>query len=208
MSMDWSEDELRLRLHPLTLGGLLIRASILITAYELLKDAVVEPVRDFLADHWTQNGPADSREYQSTVLTHGGRVRGSLSWLIERRVITPDQATAFERLRSERNRVTHEMAAMLVDPTLQVDSALIGEAVGLAQSLDRFWGVVAVETSAVPEDREIDYDGIRSGTSLLLEHLEHLSVLAGALMQAASEPESQSATAGRPLNRDFTGQPE
>ncbi len=53
MTSSWTDDDLRLRLHTLTTSANLIRASIIITSYELLKSEIVDHIRDFLAPHWT-----------------------------------------------------------------------------------------------------------------------------------------------------------
>lgn len=190
MEPEWGEAELRARLDPVAMSSRLIRASILITAYELLKSRIVDPIRDFLAEEWTRDGAIESTTYRMDVLSKGGHVKGSIAWLVAQKVITPDQAEAFDRLWTERHRLAHEMAAILVDPTAEVDSALIGEAISLSQSLDDFWGAVAVDTNPQFDGEHIDYAGIRSGVSLLLEHFGALSALADELIQAAAnEPQ-------------------
>ena len=59
---------------------------------------------------------------------------------------------------------------VLTVPTTDRLWETIGDAISLSQSLDRLWGAVAVDSNPQFDGQQIDYDGIRSGVSLLLEH--------------------------------------
>lgn len=92
-----------------------------------------------------------------------------------------------ERLRAERNRLAHDLGKILVDPNTEIDASVIAEAASVGLSLGRFWGAIAADTDPEFDEVEIDYDGIRSGIGLLLEHLHTLSALADLLESAAGE---------------------
>lgn len=174
MTTNWTEDDLRRRLHPLGTTAFLVQASIVITAHEVLKESVVGPVRDFLADSWTQEGADESDEYRREVKArHPNPVEASLLWLVDNHAIGSADADAMRILRKERNRLAHELGRSLVDPASTVEATVIDGAVQLARSLSRFWGEIEVQTNPWFADGEdVDLDDIRSGTALLLEHLQ------------------------------------
>lgn len=183
------EDELRLRLHPLTVTATLMRASILITSYELLKAEIVDSIRDFLADTWTTDeGAQESDRYRQDVLTRpGNRVEKSLSWLLDAGALDANQVDNVNRLHAERQRVTHELARYMVDPSADIDVALIGDATAAAVALGRFWGAINADADPAFDGVDIDYDGIRSGVALLMEHLTAIAQLADNLVAMAGQ---------------------
>lgn len=185
----WTEDDLRLRLHPFTTTANLVRASLVITSFELLRVPIVDNIRDFLAEKWGPNGGSvESPSYEAAVLGDGAdRLEGSLAWLERNGVLSTAQVAAVRRLRAERNRLAHELGGVLVDPSQEVDTSLIGEAVGVAVSLGQFWGSVTVDTDPQFDGRDVNYDEIRSGVALLLEHLQNAAAFAEALAQLAAK---------------------
>lgn len=183
------EEQLRLRLHPLTMTATLMRASILITSYELLKVEVVDPIRDFFADTWTAaDGTLESDTYQREVLTRpGNRIEKSLGWLRDAGALDDDQVDAVSRLHAERLRVAHELARYMVDPSAEIDVSLIDEVTAAAIALGRFWGAINADTDPAFDDVDVDYAGIRSGVALLIEHLGTIARLADTLASMAAK---------------------
>lgn len=165
-----------------------MQASIVVTAYELLKTTAIDNIRSFLADGWTADGkPIESAEYTRDVRDRSEYlIEGSLQWLVQHRAITAADAGAMRRLRKARNRFAHHLGALVVDPSSVVDATLISDAATVARSLSRFWGSIEVDTDPAFDGREVDIDGIRSGTALLIEHLEIAFQLSDGFTQAAA----------------------
>lgn len=184
-----TEEELRLRLHPLTTSANLIRASILITCFELLKESIIGQPRSFLASEWNEHGePLDSDAYTQDVLQLSRyELEASVMWHVNMHAITAEEAAAFERLRLERNRLAHELGRYVVDPDSHVDIDLLSDAVGLGRSLSRFWGSIHVETDPQFDEQEIDYEEIRSGTVLLIENFQSAALLAASMTELAAQ---------------------
>jgi hypothetical protein len=164
-----------------------MQASIVVTVYELLKATAIDNIRSFLADGWAADGkPVESEEYQRDVRARSDYlIEGSLRWLVENQAITTADAGAMRRLRKARNRFAHQLGALVVDPSATVDVTLITDAIVVARNLSRFWGGIEVDTDPDFDGRQVDLDGIRSGTALLIEHLEIAFRLSDGLTQAA-----------------------
>jgi hypothetical protein len=181
----------------MTTTALLVQASLVITSYELLKTSIIDEIQTFFADEWREGVWLDSDEYQREVLRDGmSRLAGSLAWLQRNDVLTADQVSSFERLRAERNRLTHELADVLLSPAKDVDTSVISAAVEIAESLGRFWGGIAVDTDPAFDGQVVDYDAVRSGTSVLLDHLTGAALFAQRLREMAADVSVDDGPAG------------
>ena len=160
------------KLSPKEVRQNLIKASVFITAYELLKDAVVGNVSGFFLCGFDQSGLKYLTEYERDVLSRDkSKVRASLLWLLDMKAITPEDLTAFDEMRKHRNDVAHELPKLLVDPTFSVDLDLLNKLYVMLRHLDRFFGEIQVDTDPDFDGKQVDLDGIKSGITLLLEYV-------------------------------------
>lgn len=174
------EESLRQRL---SVGGVLsnlVRASAVITAYELLKEQIVGEVKSFFTYEWHrvdgQPIGVESEEYRERIVSRPmNKVSASLEWLVEAQAITQSELEVVERLQAERHRMAHEIGQLLIDPNVKPDDDLVRQAAGVSRSLARFWGSVTVDTDPAFDGTDVDYDKIESGISLLLGYLAELS---------------------------------
>lgn len=83
-----------------------------ITIYEMLKDSIINRLKDFYA--MTLIGAKDlegEEEYRTKVLSrHKNHLYASISWLIENGVINEEDKENIEALKSYRNYLAHEMS--------------------------------------------------------------------------------------------------
>jgi hypothetical protein len=150
----------------------LVKASVFITAYELMKDAILRNVSGFFISGFDQSGLTHSPEYERDVLSRDkNKVRASLLWLLDMKAITPDNLAAFDEMRKHRNEVAHDLPKLLVDPAFSVDLHLLNELHIMLRRLDRFFGEIEVDTNPDFDGKQVDLDGIKSGTTLLLEYI-------------------------------------
>jgi hypothetical protein len=88
----------------------LFAATMFITTFEILKDSVVERIRNFYTIGWDQDGPTIGAEYKTQVLArNNSAVYASLDWLREHQVIDSDDLTTFEKLKKTRNQLAHQL---------------------------------------------------------------------------------------------------
>jgi hypothetical protein len=159
-----SFEEMRRKLLPETIRANLVRSSLFLAGWELLKIQVVDNVRDFFL------GAGD--DYKTDVLArHKKKFEASLLWLVEVEAITEDQATAILRLLDRRNEIAHELPKMLTDPAHEVELALIRETKTLLDVLGRFWCRVEIDISPKFDGKTIADEDISSGIMMLMDHL-------------------------------------
>lgn len=176
----WAE-RLRSKMAPEAMGAAMIRAGAILTGYELVKSSILDQPKSFFATEWDAAGqPVIGRYYRARVLAGGLNAwAGSCAWLVESGALTLGHVEALERIRAHRGDVAHELARLLVDPDADVEVGMLAELRDIMRSLDRFWGAIEVDINPDFDGRrdDIDYDGIRSGSGLLLDYLCSLAGL-------------------------------
>lgn len=157
----------------------LFMATMFITTFEILKNSIVDRIRDFYSVGWSEEGAKVSSDYEAEVLSRNkSPVFASLNWLHEHRAIDDDDLKTFEQLKKTRNLLAHDLFAVV---TGQADSNHADEFPVLVELLRKIevWWVVNVEIPTNPDydDTEIDVEGIVPGSILSLQML--LEVVGG-----------------------------
>lgn len=154
-------------------------AAMFITTFEILKNSIVDRIRDFYSVGWSEDGTKVSADYEAEVLSRNkSTVYASLNWLHSHQAIDEDDIKTFEQLKKTRNLLAHQLFAVV---TGQADSDHIAQFSVLVELLRKIevWWVVNVEIPINPDydGAEIDVDGIVPGSILALQML--LEVVAG-----------------------------
>jgi hypothetical protein len=143
----------------------LIVASIYIAAFELLKNTIVDRIRDFFTTGFDQSGLRIDPKYQSEVLVrNSSRVYASLDWLKESQAIDGNDVANFERVKKCRNEIAHEIPRILMEGLPDEFPARFSEMVCILDKIERWW-IVNVEISTAPQlvGEEIDEENIIPG---------------------------------------------
>lgn len=182
---DGFEERLRAKLAPEAVGQALIQAGALLTGYELVKASILEGVRGFFTFGFTAAGPTVDPCYERKVLSlfPGNTFRASVAWLVEMNALQSEHVQSLERIRAHRGEVAHELTRLLIDPDARVDAELLHDLRGCMRALDRFWGSIEVDINPDFDGVDVDCEGIRSGSGLLMDYLLDLSGI--------SEPDGQ-----------------
>jgi len=149
----------------------LIVASIYITAFEILKSAIIERIKSFYSSGFDETGPLIEPEYQSEVLSRNkSPLYASLDWLKESAAITDDDIKSYESIKITRNYLAHEIPKLLIDGLPTELPVRLTELVGLLGKIERWW-IVNVEIAINPElsDQEVDEHAIIPGTIMGLQ---------------------------------------
>jgi hypothetical protein len=160
-------------LNPTTLRSNLIVASIYITAFELLKDAIVHRIRDFFTNGFDQNGWRIDPKYQSKVLSKNrSPVYASLAWLKDVDAIDDADTAAFERVKELRNKLAHALTSVLYEGLPTDFAERLNEMISLLDKIERWW-IVNVEIATDPDlhDKQIDETNVIPGPILGLHLL-------------------------------------
>jgi hypothetical protein len=151
----------------------LFMATMFITVFEILKNSIVDRIRDFYSIAWSEDGNAISPEYASNVLSRKkSAVYASLSWLLEQEAINEADLAIFEQLKSTRNLLAHRLFDVVTGQAASTHQEQFAALVELLRKIEVWW-VVNVELATNPDydGQEVDEAGIVPGPILSLQML-------------------------------------
>ena len=151
----------------------LFLATMFITTFEILKDSVVDRIRDFYTNGADERGPIVGPDYQTKVASRNKSVLyTSLQWLRENEVINAEDLKTFEQLKSTRNQLAHQLFAVVTGQVESTHEAQFEVLVALLRKIEVWW-VVNLEIPTNPDfdGQEIDEEGIVPGAVLSLQML-------------------------------------
>ena len=151
----------------------LFLATMFITAFEILKDSIVEDVRGFYTYGFDEHGPTVGDEYQSEVLSKNkSPLYASLQWLRENEAIADEDLATFEKLKSTRNQLAHQLFAIVTGQVASAHESQFAELVALLRKIGVWWVVnLEIPTNPDYDGQEIDEEGIVPGSILSLQML-------------------------------------
>lgn len=168
--------ELPEQLQPTTIKSNLIRASLFLTAFQILKAEIVERVRDFYLVDFDEAGLTYSKDYEAKVLSlDRHKFEASCQWLVSNEALTSEEVDDIQEIRETRNRIAHNLSNLMFRPGFEVDVRLLNRTRRYVVKLGTFWGGIEVSTDPDLYDQEVDYDGIRSVSSILLDYIIQVS---------------------------------
>ena len=151
----------------------LFLATMFIATFEILKDCVVDRIRDFFINGFDENGLIVAPEYQTEVISKNKSVLyASLSWLRKHEVIDEQDEETFEQLKKTRNLLTHQLFDVVTGQVESQHEAQFEILVSLLRKIELWW-VVNVEIATNPDfdDKDIDEEGIVPSAVLSLQML-------------------------------------
>jgi hypothetical protein len=171
--MNTNADRWERFLDPEVVRPSLFLSTMFITTFEILKNSVVDRIRDFYTNGWDENGPTVGPEYQSEVLARKkSALYASFDWLRERKAIDESDLMIFESLKKTRNQLAHQLFDVV---TGQVESEHVSQfpvLVALLRKVEVWWVVnVEIPTNPDYDGEEIDEAGIVPGAVLSLQML-------------------------------------
>lgn len=151
----------------------LFMATMFITAFEILKDSIVGRIRNYYSIGLSKDGDAVGPDYVNEVLSRNkSSVYASLDWLIEHHAIDDSDLVAFDRLKTTRNLLAHQLFDVVTGQVESSHQEQFGDLVELLRKIEVWW-VVNVEIATNPDydGQEIDEAGIVPGAILSLQML-------------------------------------
>lgn len=157
-------------LDPVTVRRNLLLASLYLSGFELLADSLIDRIRSFFTF-----GDALGDERYRAELDLGGHstLENSCLWLVVAEALTPEEAEEINSIRRRRNRVAHELTAILVGEQDAVNVADLARLRDLLGKIEVWW-ILNVE---LPTNPGYDPDAlptagdIRTGYTLLFDYL-------------------------------------
>jgi hypothetical protein len=170
-------------LNPDILRVNLITASLYIAAFAVLKNTIINRIKDFYLTGFDKSLEKDGGwiidpKYRTQVLSRNpSPVYASLDWLKESHAIDDRDIAAFERAKKCRNDVAHRINQILSDG-LPVDLPdRFAEMFALVDKIESWWIVnVEIPTNPDLDGKEIDEAGIIPGQTMGLRLLMDLAL--------------------------------
>src|SRR5688500_18418446 len=127
-------------LNPPVMKERLISASLYITAFELLKDSIIDHIRSFYMVGFETIDDTIDEKYEATVLSRSkSPLYASLNWLTENGVIDEDDLEAFERIKATRNFLAHDLRSLIIGSTDFQHIERFQELVALLRKIEIWW---------------------------------------------------------------------
>ncbi|MES2516879.1 MAG: hypothetical protein V4585_02155 [Bacteroidota bacterium] len=184
MNDDKLKNDIEKLLNPLNIKNNLIKSSLYLSAFELLKLAIENRLRDFLCGQEEMNEDFEfktSQKYRDVIENRkiselGGNKNiyySSCLWLKEMDVITHEEVLELQEIRKHRNKIAHQLPLLIIDSAHNVDLKLFDSIKKLLKKIEQWWIVefeMAINTKLDDIDsKDINFDEIRSGNMILLD---------------------------------------
>lgn len=158
-------------INPDVLRSNLVLASLYITAYETLKNSIVDRIRDFFTFNYDENGQGipDVRYNEVTRLNRNLFIASCL-WLQQNGVIDPGDMEDIMAVREHRNEIAHRLLEILADIDREVSLSYLEKIRHLLQKIEIWW-IKEFEIPINPDfdGVEVNEEGIHSGRMILID---------------------------------------
>lgn len=157
-------------LNPVALKDNLIVASLFLAAYETLKTAIIDQIRNFYCCGFNEQGEIISPNYQAKVLAlDKSRLLASLLWLKNNNAIDDADIARIQQIRQHRNELAHELQRFLATAEAEINIDLLGSIYDLVTKIDRWWiREVEIPTNPDFDGQDVADKDIQSGRMLFL----------------------------------------
>ena len=174
-----SQEKWEQLLTPAAMQEKLITVSFYVMAFELLKDSIIDRIRTFYMVGLDANGLVLDEEYTTDILSRNkSPLYASLNWLSEHGVIDADDLQSFERIKSARNSLTHELPTLVMGNADFQHIERFHELLTLLEKIEIWWIVnLEIPTNTDFDGKEIDEKGIIPGPIIMIKMM--LEVLSG-----------------------------
>lgn len=165
-------------LNPEVLRTNLIVASLYITAFEMLKESIIDRIKNFFIDGFDESGWIINDKYRSEVLgLNRSPVYASLQWLKNRDVINEDDIANFNDIKNCRNEIVHEITTYISNGSKIDPLPLFSKITDLLLKIEKWW-IINVEIPVNPDfdDKDIDEEGIVPGGIITLRLLSDIAL--------------------------------
>lgn len=148
----------------------LIFGSIYVTAFEMLKNSIIDQIKWFYSLGTNKNGPIIDKAYAEKVLSlNRSPLYASLAWLQDMSAIDENDLATFDKIKNWRNRLAHNMMNT-VNHGIEPECAdCLQRMVVLLRKIETWW-FINVECATDPDlcSRNIVEDDVLPGSVMAL----------------------------------------
>jgi hypothetical protein len=147
-------------LNPDELRSNLVRASVFLTAYEFLHQALIEHLEGFFSDGFDENGPILGDDYRSKVLAlHKMPFFASAIWFRDSGALNEHDLERLAEIREHRNFVAHHIPEILGSIEVSVRLDLLDAIADVVRKVDVWW-IREIEIPTNPDFDSMNPDGL------------------------------------------------
>ena len=160
-------------LNPDILKTNLIISSLFIAVFEISKETIISRIREFYSTGFDKTEPIIDSKYQTEVLSKNkSRLYASLLWLKKNEVINEQDLTNFEKIKTHRNELAHEMISYISNKNYTIEIELFSTLVNLIDKIEKWWIInVEMAIDSEPNNHEITENEIIPGISMSIKLL-------------------------------------
>jgi len=160
-------------LNPDFIKSNLVLSALYLTAYELLKDTIVDRIRSFYSFEYRDGHAVPDAQYQKEVLSvHKDILVASCLWLNRTGVIAESEVEEIQLIRTHRNQIAHELPRLLVDPELDFNVKYFLRIRELLQKIETWWVKnVDIPSNSDFDGVEVDERDIETGRVVILDYV-------------------------------------
>jgi hypothetical protein len=166
-------------LNPGVMRPRLIAASIYIAGFEVLKESIVDRIRDFFRNGFDESGDKIDPKYTADVLARNrSPVHASLAWLKDQNAINDHDVETFDRVKGCRNNLAHKLLSVLESEGLPGEYAqCFFDMVALLRKIEEWW-ITNVEIPTNPDfdGAEVDEGGFVPGPVMTMQLLMDIAL--------------------------------
>ena len=151
----------------------MILSSLYLTAYELLKDAIIDNIRAFFSFEYKGGKAISDEQYKDEVVrVHKDLMHASCLWLKRNGIITESEVKEVQNIRKHRNQVAHELPRLLIDADLNLNIGYFVKIRELLEKIELWWVKnVEIPTNSEFNGVEVSEKDIRPGRVIALDHV-------------------------------------
>jgi hypothetical protein len=152
-----------------TIKNNLMISALYLTAYELLRSAIIDNIKQF----FLFGGEVPDEQYKNEVTrVHKDLLHASCLWLQGNNVITEEDLRKIENIRRHRNQIAHELPKLLLDGDNNLSLGYLLQIRELLEKIELWW-VINVE---IPANQNFDGDeisekDIHPGRVILMDYI-------------------------------------
>jgi hypothetical protein len=165
-------------LNPEILRSNLIVASVFLSAFEILKDCILERPKEMYTTGFNENGFIVNKDYNSKVLSlKKSPVYASLEWLKNHNAINQKDIEIFTEIKNCRNELAHEIPNFITEGIKNDPTPNFKLIIDLLGKIERWW-VYNVEFPTNPDldNVEVDEKEIIPGRLITIQMLTNIAL--------------------------------
>ncbi|NWH06718.1 hypothetical protein [Desulfobacter latus] len=165
-------------LNPETLRSNLIVVSVFLSAFEILKECIIERPKEMYTNGFDENGLIIDEKYKSLVLSlNKSPLYASLEWFKKNGVIDQADIETFTEIKNCRNALAHELPNFITEGIKSDPIPNFTSIIELLGKIEKWW-VFNFEVAINPdlEDVEVDENEIIPGRLITLQLLTDIAL--------------------------------